>query len=144
MKGEFEIGERVTCEPSRGCGKCYFCRSSQYFYNTSNHCVDPRRLGRSANGSYAEFTVVPARVVYKLPKNVTHDQAQSTTTLSCVIHGFRKSNLVVDDTVAVLGTGHAALLAQQVAKAFGAGQVIVVGRNENKMRLSKQSALMLL
>lgn len=138
VRDRFKIGDRVTMEPSWGCGKCYFCNNYKYFYKTSNHCINPSRLGRSVNGSYAEYTVVPADVVYILPDNVTFDQAQSTTTLSCMIHGFRRSNISIGDTVVILGTGHAGLLSQQVAKVFGARKVIVVGRSEEKLRLSRE------
>ena len=138
VRSRFKIGDRVTCEPSWGCGRCYFCNSYKQFYKLSNHCTSPQKLGRSANGSYAEYAVVPAENVYALPHNVSFDQAQSTTTLACLVHGIWKLGTLVGDTIAVLGTGHAGLLAQQVAKACGASKVIVVGRKDEKLRLSKE------
>ena len=134
---KFKIGDRVTPEPSWGCGKCYFCKNSKYFYSTSNHCIDPQRLGRSVGGSFAEYTAVPADVVYLMPDNVTFDEAQSNTTLACACHGFRRSNIAIGDVVLVLGTGHLGLLAVQVAKAYGAGKVIAVDIVDKKLEMAR-------
>ena len=130
-------GDRVTVEPSWGCGKCYFCNHYKYFYETSNHCIDPRRLGRSVPGSFAEYFKVPERVVYKLPDNVSFEEAQSNTTLACIVHGFRRASPMLGDRVVILGTGHAGLMALQVAKVYGASKVIVVGRRKEKLDLAR-------
>jgi threonine dehydrogenase-like Zn-dependent dehydrogenase len=88
-------------------------------------------LGRTVDGAFAQYVKVPAKTVHPIPGNVTHDDAQSTTTLACVLHALKRINVCVGDNLAILGPGHVGLLFLQTIKSVAA-RVFVLGARKNK------------
>ena len=63
----YKIGDRVTAHPFGGCGECYFCKRAQ-----ENFCLNPFNvLSQPRAGAFAEYTVVKAKQLYKLPENIS-------------------------------------------------------------------------
>ena len=139
----FAIGDRVAPMNSAPCDACYFCWKGQ-----QNLCDDLL----FNNGAYAEYLLVPARIVAKntlhVPELLPLEFAALTEPLACVVRGLEESHAQPGDSMIVIGAGpiglmfiHAAALAgveviaivkrdEQAATArhFGAKQALVVGR----------------
>lgn len=77
----FEIGERVTIDPTIACGECVACIRGLRFI-----CLEGGYLGMSLDGVMAEAIVVPAAQVVALPSVVTDVQA---TVLEPVVVALR-------------------------------------------------------
>jgi L-iditol 2-dehydrogenase len=131
--GGFEIGERVTVEPSLTCGKCYNCRHGLY-----NICAELKVLGCQAPGAFAQFISVPAKKVYKLPENLDFDDGALVEPSAVGVHAVRKSELSLGDRIVVLGEGVISLAIVQAAKAAGAGEIIVTGHHEGRLKIAKE------
>ena len=63
----FQIGDRVTFDSTIYCGKCEYCQKGAV-----NLCGHREVLGVSTPdfrraGAFADYVVVPARVLYSLP-----------------------------------------------------------------------------
>src|SRR5579859_971371 len=56
------VGDRVVINPSFSCGRCEFCRAGH-----ENLCASGGILGEEASGTFAEYIVVPARNLLKMP-----------------------------------------------------------------------------
>src|SRR5690554_6733062 len=63
-------GDRVVVNPSLWCGECEWCREGQ-----EPLCDRYRILGEHTQGGFAEFVVVPARNLYRIPDDVSFDPA---------------------------------------------------------------------
>src|ERR1700723_1400690 len=76
----FAVGDRVVPLNSAPCDECFFCRSGQ-----QNLCDDLL----FNNGAYAEFILVPARIVAKntlhIPNAMPLEHAALTEPLACVM-----------------------------------------------------------
>ncbi len=129
-----KVGDRVVCANSAPCGECFHCRKNEY-----NLCDNLDLL----NGAYAEYIVVPERIVKKntliLPDNLSFDKAAFTEPLANVVHGVERTGIKPGDTVGVIGIGPIGLMFARVAKLKGA-RVIVAGRNKEKLRLAEEFA----
>src|SRR5579871_6068868 len=69
--GEWKPGDRVTFDSTIFCGDCAACRRGQV-----NLCRHRRVLGVSCeeyrqDGAFAEFVVVPARILHRLPDAIS-------------------------------------------------------------------------
>lgn len=73
----------------------------------------------SGFASHAEYVAVPVNLVAKLPENVSFEQAAFTTVGCIALHGIRRADLQIGDTVVIIGLGLLGLLAVQIAKASG-------------------------
>ncbi|MFN3805042.1 MAG: zinc-binding dehydrogenase [Pyrobaculum sp.] len=91
-------------------------------------------------GVWAEYAVVPATAVAKLPKSLANRPEMAM--LGCAIltaYGavVNSASTSPGDTVVVIGTGGVGLAAVQVARALGA-RVVAVGRNPEKLKLARE------
>lgn len=131
---EFEVGDRVVAANSAPCGECFYCKREEY-----NLCENLDLL----NGAYAEYIIVPARIVkknmLKLPAAVSFDKAVFCEPLANVVHGVERTEIKPGQTVGIIGIGPIGLMFAKLAKLKGA-KVIAAGRNPIKLKLAKDFA----
>jgi L-iditol 2-dehydrogenase len=121
----FRPGDRVVALNSAPCGDCYYCR-----HNQENLCD---RLIFN-NGAYAEFLLIPARIVAKntlrIPTGISFEHAALTEALACVVHGLDECEPKPGDTVAIIGAGPIGLMFMHLAQLAGLKVIAVVKRDE--------------
>ena len=127
------VGERVALHYQTYCGHCRFCVGGH-----EQLCSDGEMIGRSRPGGYAEQIAIPAVNAYVVPDSVPLDQAAvmmcSTAT---AFHALRKGRLADGETVAVLGVGGLGMSAVQLAKIMGAGRVLAVDIDRDKLAMAQ-------
>ncbi len=132
----WRVDDRITSETAITiCGKCSYCRTG--FYNL---CPDRTYLGYSVDGAFAEFTVVPSRLLHCLPENISFQEGALSEPLACCVHGVLElTEIVAGDLVVILGPGAIGLLSMLLAKAAG-GIVLVAGisKDADRLRLAKE------
>ena len=75
--------------------------------------------------AYAEYVLMEEWEPIPIPDGVTDEEAALCEPCAVAVHAVKRSRLAVGDPVAVLGAGPIGLFCLQVAKASGAGRVIV-------------------
>lgn len=130
---DFNVGDRVTVRPTIPCYKCHYCKQGRHI-----QCVVLGIIGGAADGAFAEYVVVPADNVYKLPDGVTYEAGAFVEPLAVGIHAVNRSRMKLGDTVAVIGAGPIGLLTMQAAIAAGAGKVIVFEMLPQRIKLAKE------
>ena len=127
-----KVGDRVVCANSAPCGECFYCKRGEY-----NLCEHLDLL----NGAYAEYIVVPERIVKKntiiLPDSLPFYKAAFSEPLANVVHGVERTDIKEGDTVGVIGIGPIGLMFARLAKLKGA-RVIAAGRNPMKLKLAEE------
>ncbi len=115
------VGERVCCDIDISCGVCGPCREGR-----SNICDKLRTMGFDCDGAYAQYVAVPAYNIYRLPGNVSFDQAAIVQTLGISYHAVAHRVLPnPGEQVAVIGAGPIGLGAALIARSLGAHVTIV-------------------
>lgn len=118
--GEFRTGDRVTVDPNITCGECNYCLAGKV-----NLCRNLRALGVDLNGGFAEYSLLPVQQAYRLPDNLSYEEAALVEPLACCVHGMK---LVVGQGVrraVILGGGNIGLMILQLLKLEGAEEIIV-------------------
>jgi threonine dehydrogenase-like Zn-dependent dehydrogenase len=87
---------------------------------------------------FAEYSLESAANCYPLPDDLSTEQAAILDVYAVAVHAIHRVPMSPVDTVAILGTGAIGLATAQVAKAAGAGKVIVVGRRAAPLELARQ------
>jgi 2-desacetyl-2-hydroxyethyl bacteriochlorophyllide A dehydrogenase len=137
---EVDIGDRVGIHAHRGCGRCRNCLLGGYTscLNYGDRSKGHRATGFTADGGFAEYVVHHVSALYRLPANVSWEDAVLVSTAGTAMYGIdRAGGLVAGDTVVVIGPGPVGLMAAQVAGALGAGPVILVGTREERLELGR-------
>lgn len=133
----FQPGDKVLCGPpsycAEGCASCKSGRPNICTYGFS------RTAGIGGpDGGYAEYMLVQDvahTMVIHIPDSVDPKDAVLFDVICVSLHGLRRSNFKVGDTVAISGTGPIGLAAIQLAKAAGARKVVAIGTNSKKFPL---------
>lgn len=125
-----KTGDRVTIDQVVGCGHCFFCRRG-----SRQFCPSGFELGITRDGGCQEFLVVPEENVYPIPDSISDEEA---AILDMEVWGaLHKCRVRKGDTVLVVGHGPAGMVACQIARATGAGKVILGGRSAARMARAK-------
>lgn len=124
-------GDAVVVANSSPCQQCFFCRRGRF-----SLCEDLLFL----NGAYAEYLLVPARIVktnlYRLPASTSFTAAALTEPLACALHGIEESDVHPGDTVAILGAGPLGLLLAALVKQRNA-HAIITGHGSQRLELAR-------
>jgi L-iditol 2-dehydrogenase len=122
---EFAVGDRVVPLNSAPCGICYWCKRAQ-----PNLCEDLL----FNNGAYAEYLLVPARIVAKntlrVPDGLDLEYVALTEPLACVVRGLEESGAQAGDSMIVIGAGPIGLMFMHAAELAGVDVTAVVKRAE--------------
>jgi len=130
-------GDEVILSPSGFCGFCRNCRIGlthycETSYSTGGDGTDVRP------GSFAEYTVTGANVVFAKPKNLSFDVACQGEPVSGAWKGLvHYSEMKVGDDVVVIGTGGIGMYCLMVAKAAGAGRLIAIDVSEYALNTAR-------
>lgn len=133
----FKVGDYVSAETHFFCGKCVQCRSGQ------KHICDTEKgkiFGLSCDGCFAEYAVVPERILWRndpgLPPEVATLQEPLGNAVYCALGDYDKD--LKGKAVLILGDGPIAMLASGVCKAEGACSVAVVGRHRRRLEICQE------
>jgi L-iditol 2-dehydrogenase len=134
----FRPGDRVTFDSTVSCGECAHCRRGEI-----NLCDGRNVLGVSCaeyrrHGCFAEYVVVPDRIAYALPDNLSFAHAAMIEAVSVAVHAVHRTPLRLGDTVVVVGAGMIGLLVVQVLRRAGVGRVIAVDLDPGRLALARQ------
>ncbi len=125
-------GDAVVVANSAPCLNCFYCRRGRF-----SLCEDLLLL----NGAYAEYLLVPARIVqqnlYHVPSSFPLRAAALTEPLACALHGIEASDIHPGDNVAILGSGPLGLLLAALAEQRGA-RTIITGRGAERLAVARK------
>jgi L-iditol 2-dehydrogenase len=128
----FSNGDHVAVDPNISCGTCYFCRRGEVHL-----CSNLRALGVDIDGGMAEFCIVPAQQLYRLPAGFPMFASAFIEPVSCVLHGIDRAGIRTGDTVVIIGGGTIGLMMLQLARAAGAAKTVIVEPLEHKRSIAR-------
>ncbi|HYX91936.1 MAG TPA: alcohol dehydrogenase catalytic domain-containing protein [Myxococcaceae bacterium] len=135
---EFQVGDRVAIEAHKGCGRCENCVVGMYTacLNYGNTEKGHRTSGLTTDGGFAEYVVHHINALYRLPENVSWEDAVLVTTAGTGMYGLDVvGGYIAGDNVVVIGPGPVGLMTLQLCKALGAERVVLVGTRGNRLAL---------
>lgn len=131
VEERFQVGQRIVAVNSAPCGTCYYCR-----IHRESMCENLEFL----NGAYAEYIVVPERIVRRnthvLPDHLSFAEAALLEPLACVVHGIDEIDIRLGDTVVVNGAGPIGLMFVNLATLRGA-RVISCDHNNERLAFAR-------
>ena len=121
----YSTDQRVFCAPNTGCGHCLQCISGN-----NNLCAHYDAIGVTSDGGFAEYVRIPANSVRQgnvIPVSASVDSAVAALLepFACVVRGQNALHIAPGETVLVMGAGPIGVMHTKLAKARGAGRVIV-------------------
>ncbi len=140
----YEIGDRVLVGAITPCGQCSGClsgHSSQCGHGEGYEALGGWRFGNTINGAQAEFLKVPYAQanLAKIPDELTDEQVVLLADIASTgFSGAESAGIKIGDSVVVFAQGPIGLCATAGAKLMGAGLIIGVDGDENRLAMSKR------
>ena len=130
-------GDRVTFDSTVYCGECPPCLRGEI-----NLCDRRQVLGVSCGdyrraGAFADFVVVPARIVHRLPDNLSFAEAAMLEAVAVALHAVSLVPVAPGAAALVVGAGTIGLLLQQALRVAGCSRVYVADVDPTRLRLSR-------
>lgn len=132
---DIEVGDTVVIDPGAGCGDCEYCRDGE-----TPLCVRYAILGEHRPGVLAEYVVVPAASVHRVPASIpaTLRAALPLATLTAWRMVVTRAGVRAGDDVLIWGIGGGvAQAALQVARLRGARTWVTSG-DDGKLRRARE------
>ncbi|WP_228759868.1 zinc-binding dehydrogenase [Pseudactinotalea sp. HY158] len=128
----FEVGDRVTVEPTLPCWNCKMCRTDR-----SNLCENLQFFGCGWDqGGMADYFTVASTRLHRVPEQFTDLQAALIEPLSTPVHAVRLAGDLRGKAVAIVGAGTIGLLVLKAARHAGAARIIMTDPLPEKRRLA--------
>lgn len=138
---EVGLGDRVCIEAHHGCGRCDNCLVGKYTacLNYGNPSKGHRATGMTANGGFAEYVLHHVSSLYKIPPQVSYQDAVLLTTAGTGLYGLDAAGgYIAGQDIAIFGPGPVGLMTVQACKQLGAAKVILVGTRANRLEMGQR------
>lgn len=123
--GPFKVGQRVLMNPIISCGECAACKRG-----LGHVCENLKLLGIHVDGGFAEYTKVGVDKLVALDEDIPDDVAILGEPFAVGAHLMKRSQVEKGDKIFISGGATVGLYIAILAKAAGAGRVIVSEINE--------------
>jgi threonine 3-dehydrogenase len=134
FEGQLSPGDYVSAEMHVVCGECPQCRSGN-----GHVCKRTKIYGLHEDGAFAEFVIVPAANVIKLPRFISPRVGAFLDALGNAVHTTQICDLA-GKSVAITGFGPIGAMAAAIAEHSGASTVIVTDINDHALETARRWA----
>ena len=126
-------GDRVQVIAAIPCGQCAECRRGRMTV-----CPNQESMGYHYDGGFAEYCVVPAKVLAvdglnRIPDGIGFAEASVAEPLACVLNGQELARVGTGDDVVIIGVGPIGCLHVRLARARGAARVFLADLNAERL-----------
>lgn len=126
-------GDRVQVIAAIPCGKCDECLRGRMTV-----CPNQESMGYQYPGGFAEFMVVPGKVLdvdglNRIPDGLSFAEASVAEPLACVLNGQELARVGEGDDVIVVGSGPIGCLHVRLARSRGARRVFLADLNRSRL-----------
>jgi L-iditol 2-dehydrogenase len=134
----WQPGDRVQVIAAIPCGQCEECRRGRMTV-----CPNQESMGYHYDGGFAEYTVVPAKVLAvdglnRIPDGLGFDEASVAEPLACVLNGQELARVGDGDDVVIIGAGPIGCLHVRLARSRGAARVFLADLNPERLAMSAE------
>lgn len=126
-----KVGSKAVVDMNIGCGYCFWCRRNEIL-----NCPEMQQMGITMDGAFADYMVVPARLVIPAPDDVPFEVLALTEPLACVVRAARKAQITFGQSVVVIGAGPIGNLHVQLLRTIGAAPIIVADISPDRVDMA--------
>ena len=121
----FIPGDRVAVDPAMPCYECDQCQAGR-----EHTCRNLKFLGcpGQAEGCLSEMIIMPAKSCFRIPGNISFEEAAFAEPLSIGYYAVQLSQINAGDKIAVLGAGPIGDSVLISAREAGAGNIYVTDK----------------
>ncbi len=137
VKG-WQVGDRVTFDSTIYPLDDWYTRKGHYNLSDNRKVLGVSPGEYRKHGAFAEYVSVPAHILYKIPENVSFEQAALVEPVAVAAHAVNISKIQPGKSAVVVGAGMVGMFVVNMLKIAGANPIIAVDLDEKKLELAKE------
>jgi 2-desacetyl-2-hydroxyethyl bacteriochlorophyllide A dehydrogenase len=131
---KLSVGDRVVTEGILSCGVCPNCRNG-----LTNLCeAGYDEIGFTRPGGLAEYVVVPARQLHRLPRDASFEEAALLEPTAVVAQAFLRASPRAGESIVVIGDGTIGLLAVQLLQLSSPAVLLLAGSHADRLAIGRR------
>jgi L-iditol 2-dehydrogenase len=91
------------------------------------------------NGAFADYVSIPQHILYKIPDNVSFEEAAMVEAVAVALHALNISLIRTGDKCVVLGAGMIGTFILKLLKISGAGEIIAIDISPDRLKQAEKS-----
>ncbi|WP_255197443.1 zinc-dependent alcohol dehydrogenase [Halorarius litoreus] len=133
---EFAVGDRVYAAGKLACNECTYCEAGY-----THFCKAKATIGLQTPGACAEYLTLPPGPLRRVPDGVSDAEGAALQPMASAVLCVRDAQIADGDVVVVVGAGVMGYQCGQLALQQGAGEVIAVDVNAEKVELAESQGM---
>ena len=134
----WQIGDRVTFDSTIYYLDDWYTRKGRYNLSDNRKVLGVSPMEYKKHGAFAEYVSMPAHILYKLPVDVSFEQAAMVEPVAVAAHAVNVSKIQPGKSAVVIGVGMVGVFVVKMLQIAGANPIIAVDLDENKLELAKE------
>ena len=129
----WETGDRVTFDSTVYPLNDWFTLEGMYNLSDNREVLGVSPGSYKRDGAFAEFIAIPQHILYKIPVNVTFEQAAMVEAVAVALHSINISKIKTGDKCVVVGAGMIGIFILKLLKISGASKIIAIDNNPARL-----------
>src|SRR5665647_1290315 len=134
----WKIGDRVTFDSTIYKLDDWYTRNGHYNLSDNRMVMGVSCSDFKRDGAFAQYVTIPGHILYRIPDNVSFEQAAMVEPVAVALHSINLSGAKINDTAVVCGSGMIGLFIIQLLKQAGC-RVIAVDMLPEKLEMAKKA-----
>lgn len=132
VKG-WKSGDRVTFDSTVYPLNDWFTLEGMYNLSDNREVLGVSPGTYRRNGAFAEYLAIPKHILYKIPDNVTFEQAAMVEAVAVALHSINLSGIKTGESCVVVGAGTIGIFLIKLLSLSGASKIIAIDINEKRL-----------
>lgn len=132
-------GDRVTFDSTVYPLNDWFTLEGNYNLSDNREVLGVSPGTYRRDGAFAEYIVIPQHILYKIPDNVTFEQAAMVEAVAVALHSINIAGIKTGDTFLVTGAGMIGIFIIKLLKISGASKIIAVDINQARLAVAEKT-----
>ena len=135
----WKSGDRVTFDSTVYPLDDWFTLEGLYNLSDNREVLGVSPGAYKRDGAFAEYIAVPQHILYKIPANVTYEQAAMTEAVAVALHSINVSKIKPGDKCAVVGAGMIGIFILKLLKLSGASKIVAIDIDPIRLKLAEKA-----
>lgn len=135
---QWQVGDRVTFDSTIYPLDDWYTRKGMYNLSDGRMVLGVSPGTYRRHGAFAEYVSVPQHILYKLPDQVTFNQAAMVEPAAVAFHAVELTPVELGDSAVIVGAGMIGLFIIQTLKLKGCGAVYAVDLDQDRLQLATE------
>ncbi len=136
---KWKKGDRVTFDSTVYPLDDWFTINGHYNLSDNREVLGVSPGTYRRHGAFAEYVAVPQHILYRIPDNVTFEQAAMVEAAAVALHAINISGLKTGNTCIVIGAGTIGIFLIKLLSISGAGTIIAIDNNSLKLENAERN-----